>query len=78
MIKPDKIFALIKVTAYQRDAVKKQSKKLIFGLRGFSIWNSQPKIQSTLKLGKCTEEEEMIKGKVEKKYTPEQWLPLHS
>lgn len=37
VIKPDKIFALIKVTAYQRDAVKKQSKKLIFGLRGFSI-----------------------------------------
>ena len=37
VIKPDKIFALIKVTVYQRDAVKKQSKKLVFGLRGFSI-----------------------------------------
>lgn len=37
VIKPDKIFALIKVTVYQRDAVKKQSKKLIFGLREFSI-----------------------------------------
>lgn len=35
VIKPDKIFALIKVTVYQRDAVKKQSKKLIFGLREF-------------------------------------------
>lgn len=37
VIKPDKIFALIEVTVYQRDAVKKQSKKLVFGLRGFSI-----------------------------------------
>lgn len=78
MIKPDKIFALTEVTVYQRDAVKKQSKKLVFGLRGFSIWNSQPKIQSTVKLGKYIKEEEMIKGMVEKKYTPGQWLPLHS
>lgn len=37
VIKPDKIFALIEVTVYQRDAVTKQSKKLVFGLRGFSI-----------------------------------------
>lgn len=37
VIKPDKIFALIEVTVYQRDAVIKQSKKLVFGLRGFSI-----------------------------------------
>ena len=37
VIKPDKIFALIEVTVYQKDAVTKQSKKLVFGLRGFSI-----------------------------------------
>lgn len=37
VIKPDKIFALTEVIVYQRDAVKKQSKKLVFGLRGFSI-----------------------------------------
>lgn len=37
VIKPDKIFALTEVIVYQRDTVKKQSKKLVFGLRCFSI-----------------------------------------
>ena len=37
VIKPDKILALTEVTVYQRDAVKKQLRKLAYGLRGFSI-----------------------------------------